>query len=284
MIENTNLKNDMAHAFSRRNMIMPPATVEDAAQAEGKHVGDDPTVTAVTGKDFKGVAINYEIEDCLGITYTDFDGITGGKEYVDDYGVTWFDKADQSIFIYSSESYTPLLVWDTENFALTTEQVPVKKAVKQMTRVTATASTIDPSTDKLTINSYMLFNHVGSDPFTLYIINGYRWQVYGNTSEGYVKVLKVNPEDHSEIISEVASIQILDGAASHNMVSANGATLKIPITAGAGCYLVTFATKNSSSASMYMGGIIVAPQKSTATAEVTLSSGTKSEHEVIFND
>lgn len=284
MIENTNLKNDLGHPFSRRHMIMPPATVEDAAQAEGKHVGDDPTVSSVVGKSFKGVAINYEIEDCLGITYTDFDGIIGGSEYVDDYGVTWYDKANQSIFIYGTDAYTPLLVWDTENFALTTEQVPVKKAVRQMTRVTATASIYNSATDQLTINSYMLFDHAGSDPFDLYIINGYRWQTYGNTSKGYVKVLKVNPEDHSEIIDEVASIQILDGATSHAMIQANGATLKIPITAGAGSYLVTFATEDANSSSMYMGGLIVAPQKNTATVEVTLSSGTKSDHEAEFND
>lgn len=280
MIENTNLKNDMAHPFSRRNMIMPPVTVEDAADAEGKHVGPASTVSDVTCKSFKGAAINYEIEDCLGITYTDFDGITGGTEYEDDYGVTWFDTANRTISVYSNDAYQPLLIWDTENFVPTTEQVPVAKAVRQMTYVQATASIYDSSTDKLTINSYMLFNHDESDPFNIYVINGYRWQTFGNTAKGYIKVLKVNPEDHSEIIDEVASVQILDGATSHTMISANGSTVKIPITDGAGCYLVTFVTEGASSASMYMGGLIVAPQESKATVEVTLSSGGKSDHEV----
>lgn len=35
MIENTNLNNDMAHPFSRRNMIMPPATSAQINEAEG---------------------------------------------------------------------------------------------------------------------------------------------------------------------------------------------------------------------------------------------------------
>lgn len=280
MIENTNLKNDMAHAFSRRNMIMPPVTVEDAAQAEGKHVGDDPTVSTVTCKSFKGVVTDYIIDDCLGTNFADFDGITANTEYVDDYGVTWWDVANRSANVPSSVRYLPIMVWDTEDFMLSKEQVPLDHGILDSGYVMITPSTYDASTDNLNINSYMLFDIGTADPFDIYVINGYRFQIFGTGSKGYIKVLKVNPEDHSEIIGEIASVQILDQAQSQTMLSAAGAAIKIPVTAGAGCYMVTIVTEGASSASIYAGGLIVAPQESKATVEVTLSSGAKSDHEV----
>lgn len=55
MIENTNLKNDMAHAFSRRNMIMPPASVEQAMDAEGIEAG---TVVTIDGVKYEGESLD----------------------------------------------------------------------------------------------------------------------------------------------------------------------------------------------------------------------------------
>lgn len=280
MIENTNLNNDMAHPFSRRHMIMPPATVEDAAQAEGKHVGPDAAVSTVTCKSFKGIAINYDIDDCLGTNYSDFDGITAETEYVDDYGVTWYDVTNRSAVVPSSVKYIPILVWDNENFAFSSTQVPLDHAIKQSAYVQLTGSVYDSTNDNLTINSYMLFNKAESDPFDIYVINGYRFQIFGSTAKAYVKVLKVNPEDHSEILDEVASVQILDGSQSHTMIGDAGAAIKLSVTSGAGCYLVTIVTEDANSSSLYIGGLVVSQQDNSADIEVTLSSGTKTDHEV----
>ena len=55
MIENTNLNNDMGHPFSRRHMIMPPATVEDAMDAEGIEAG---TVVTIDGVKYEGDSLD----------------------------------------------------------------------------------------------------------------------------------------------------------------------------------------------------------------------------------
>ena len=62
MIENTNLKNDMAHAFSRRNMIMPPATVEQAMDAEGIEAG---TVVTIDGIKYEGESLDLAEQEII---------------------------------------------------------------------------------------------------------------------------------------------------------------------------------------------------------------------------
>lgn len=99
MIENTNLKNDMAHPFSRRNMIMPPASVEQAMDAEGIVEG---SVVTIDGEkytdptlDLETVTQNVTIPLSLEMSYNKI-----GSCFIEDNGVIFFTARDSNVFGY----------------------------------------------------------------------------------------------------------------------------------------------------------------------------------------